>query len=81
MSYDGEGLAAAGLAAAAGTRIMDSKDHTMQGCSSIGRALVSKTSGWEFKSLRPCFVIRLSRMRVKKASSGPDEDAHCRAIT
>ena len=25
-----------------------------QGCSSIGRALVSKTSGWEFKSPRPC---------------------------
>ena len=28
--------------------------RTLQGCSSIGRALVSKTSGWEFKSPRPC---------------------------
>jgi ribosome biogenesis protein Nip4 len=26
----------------------------VQGCSSIGRALVSKTSGWGFESLRPC---------------------------
>ncbi len=25
-----------------------------QGCSSIGRALVSKTSGWEFEPPRPC---------------------------
>jgi hypothetical protein len=25
-----------------------------QGCSSIGRALVSKTSGWEFDPPRPC---------------------------
>ena len=29
----------------------------LEGCSSIGRALVSKTSGCGFKSLRPCFVV------------------------
>lgn len=28
-----------------------------KGCSSIGRALVSKTSGCGFKSLRPCFEL------------------------
>ena len=26
------------------------------GCSSIGRALDSKSSGWGFKSLRPCLT-------------------------
>lgn len=31
--------------------------HT-KGRSSIGRALVSKTSGWGFKSLRPCYTHR-----------------------
>lgn len=31
----------------------------MQGCSSIGRALVSKTSGWEFESPRPCHLIAM----------------------
>ena len=31
-------------------------EHT-KGRSSIGRALVSKTSGWGFKSLRPCYTL------------------------
>ena len=26
----------------------------LYGCSSIGRAMVSKTIGWEFESLHPC---------------------------
>lgn len=30
---------------------------TTKGRSSIGRALVSKTSGWGFKSLRPCYTL------------------------
>ena len=33
----------------------------LEGCSSIGRALVSKTSGCGFKSLRPCFVVMAGR--------------------
>ena len=32
-----------------------------EGCSSIGRALVSKTSGCGFKSLRPCFPTKIQR--------------------
>ena len=31
--------------------------ESTKGRSSIGRALVSKTSGWGFKSLRPCYTI------------------------
>lgn len=31
--------------------------ETTKGRSSIGRALVSKTSGWGFKSLRPCYTL------------------------
>jgi hypothetical protein len=27
----------------------------LNGCSSIGRVAVSKTVGWEFESLHPCF--------------------------
>ena len=36
-----------------------SPGRTIQGCSSIGRALVSKTSGWEFESPRPCHLNTL----------------------
>lgn len=33
-----------------------------KGRSSIGRALVSKTSGWGFESLRPCSTLHLGRV-------------------
>ena len=36
----------------------------LNGCSSIGRAAVSKTAGWEFESLHPCkefFAMRIIR--------------------
>ena len=36
------------------TRTFGHSSIESQGCSSIGRALVSKTSGWEFESPRPC---------------------------
>lgn len=38
-------------------KVLDLAGQVIQGCSSIGRALVSKTSGCGFKSLRPCFVV------------------------
>jgi hypothetical protein len=37
------------------------RDFPIKGCSSIGRALVSKTSGCGFKSLRPCFFASFPR--------------------
>ena len=39
-----------------------------QGCSSIGRALVSKTSGWEFKSPRPCHCSEVVKDWVRALS-------------
>ena len=36
--------------------VVDLLIYQTEGCSSIGRALVSKTSGCGFKSLRPCHL-------------------------
>ena len=42
------------------------------GCSSIGRVAVSKTVGWEFESLHPCFINKGLRQEteIKKQWSG-----------
>lgn len=56
-----------------------------KGRSSIGRALVSKTSGWGFKSLRPCYTHHLmvcalstylecTAMRSARTPQGNDPD-------
>ena len=37
-----------------------------EGCSSIGRALVSKTSGREFESRRPCHSVSWSKRRCDR---------------
>ncbi len=36
----------------------------IHGCSSIGRAAVSKTAGWEFESLHPCHTSIFPMNRV-----------------
>lgn len=57
-----------------------------KGRSSIGRALVSKTSGWGFKSLRPCFthlspgcvrmyVLHCTAVRLNRARHGHDPES------
>jgi preprotein translocase subunit SecE len=46
---------------------------TRKGCSSIGRASVSKTEGWGFETLRPC-QIRLNTS-VQRAPDVPATDA------
>src|SRR5690606_14551388 len=48
-----------------------------QGRSSTGRAPVSKTGGWGFKSLRPCEAWSPDRVRTRSrtADRAPDEPA------
>ena len=45
---------------------MNSSYCCINGCSSIGRVVVSKTIGWEFESLHPC---KIENKRVIKIGS------------
>ena len=52
--------------------------RTLQGCSSIGRALVSKTRGCEFDSRRPCHLLLSGR--VVDHPMGKEKNADCRVV-